>query len=296
MRSAVTLGPQSSRLVVRRACRSLERTDSSNGTPRLGQAITKYLATLPPPEREGASRELGRFARWLGPNILVSQISPADVSRYQEQFPESSVDVNARLMPVKSFLTSLKSQKLTSSNLGAHIRLRRTAARARALTAREQAEAEPVRVTEEGFARLQKELEHLEGDVRPQVTESLKSAYADKDFRENAPYEAAKQRLSEVQGRINDIRRTLSAASIYTSDSTETVDLGTTVTLHSLVDDEQVVYTIVGAGEVSPREGRISIQSPVGKALVQRRPGEVVEVETPAGAHTYRIERIDRTK
>ncbi len=272
----------------------MERTDQATGTSKLSQAISSYLSTVPVAERETTARELGRFSRWLGPDTIVGQISPVDVSRYQEQFPESSVDVNARLQPVKSFLTTLKSQKLTASNLGAHIRLRRTTTRAR--TALEQAEPEEVRVTEEGHARLQQELEHLEKTVRPDVTESLKRAFADKDFRENAPYDAAKQRLSEVQGRIDDIRRTLSAASIYTADSTDRIDLGMTVTLHSLVDDETVEFMIVGPGEVSPREGRISLQSPVGKALADRSPGEVVEVQTPSGSHTYRIERIERTQ
>jgi len=149
-------------------------------------------------------------------------------------------------------------------------------------------------VTEQGFALLTSELEHLENVVRPQVTELLSRAFADKDFRENAPYDAAKQKLSEVQGRINDIRNTLSAASIYVGDSTEVVDLGTTVSLHSIVENEQVVFTMVGPGEVNPREGRISLQSPIGKALAERRVGEVVDVQTPAGAHTYRIERIER--
>jgi transcription elongation factor GreA len=274
----------------------LERTDPSNGAPRLGQAIGSYLSAVPLTEREATARELGRFARWLGTDSVVTQISPVDVSRYQEQFPESSVDVNARLLPVKSFLTSLKTQKLTPTNLGAHIRLRRVSTRTRTAAEREQPEIEPIRITEEGYGRLQSELEHLEKTVRPEVTESLKNAFADKDFRENAPYDAAKQRLSEVQGRINDIRRTLSAASIYTADSTETVDIGTTVTLHSLVDDEMVEFTLVGQGEVSPREGRISVQSPVGKALFEHRPGEVVEVQTPAGALAYRIERIERAK
>ena len=274
----------------------MERIDPSNGAQRLGQAISGYLSTIPLAERESTARELGRFARWLGTDTVVSQISPVDVSRYQEQFPESSVDVNARLQPVKSFLTSLKSQKLTPTNLGAHIRLRRATVRRRTPLEQAEADAGPMRITEEGYDRLQKELDHLEKTVRPQVTDTLKSAFADKDFRENAPYDAAKQRLSEVQGRINDIRRTLSAASIYTADSTETVDIGTTVTLHSLTDDELVEFTIVGAGEVSPREGRISVQSPVGRALFERRQGEVVEVQTPAGAHAYRIERIDRSK
>src|SRR5207244_1998378 len=101
-----------------------------------------------------------------------------------------------------------------------------------------------VRITEQGYAALSQELKDLEERVRPEVTEQLRRAAADKDFRENAPYDAAKFRLSEVQTRINDIRKTLAAASIYTGDSTETVDMGTIVTLHSLIENEQVVYTI----------------------------------------------------
>src|SRR5438094_1691719 len=122
----------------------------------------------------------------------------------------------------------------------------------------------------------------------------MRRAAADKYFRENAPYDAAKQRLSEVQTRINDIRKTLSAASIYTGDSTEAVDMGTIVTLHSMIEDEQVIYTIVGPGEISAREGRISTQSPVGSALIDRRVGEVIEVQTPSGPHSFRIEKIER--
>jgi transcription elongation factor GreA len=266
---------------------------STNGPVQLGQAVSNYLATVPVPEREATARELGRFAGWVGRDKPVDRIAPIEVAKYQEQFPESSVDVNRRLEPVKVFLTSLKTQKLTAANLGAHIRLRRPSTRMRG-RADSRPEPETVLVTEEGFAKLTAELQHLEVDVRPSVTEDLRSAAADKDFKENAPYDAAKQKLSEVQGRINDIRRTLAAASIYTGDSTDVVDLGTIVTLHSLVDDEEVVYTMVGPGEVSARDGKISMQSPLGAALVERRAGDVVEVQTPAGSHTYRIVSIQR--
>jgi len=225
----------------------------------------------------------------------VAAITAVDVSKYQEQFSESSVDINSRLEPVKTFLTSLKTQKLTPTNLGAFVRLKRAPTRRRA-SDNVQAEPEEVRITEEGFERLKTELDRLENEIRPEVTEDLKRAAADKDFRENAPYDAAKQKLSEVQGRINDIRKTLSAASIYTAESTETVDLGMAVTLHSLLEDEMVIYTIVGPGEVSPRDGKISLQSPIGRALADRRVGEVVDVETPVGIHTYRIENIERRR
>jgi transcription elongation factor GreA len=261
----------------------------------LSQAISSYIAAVPMADREDTARELNRFGRWLGTDTPLDRITPVDVARYQEQFPESSVDINRRLEPVKTFLTSLKTQKLTAVNLGAQIRLRRPPTKRRAVE-NNRPEPEVVRVTEEGHARLSAELEQLERVVRPEVIEDLRRAAADKDFRENAPYDAAKQKLSEVQSRIDEIRKTLAAASIYTAESTETVDLGTTVTLHSLDDDEEVVFTIVGPGEVSPREGKISLQSPVGKALADRRPEEIVGVQTPAGEHTYRIVRIERRK
>jgi transcription elongation factor GreA len=270
-------------------------SETANASPRLNQVIATYLSNLPTTQREVTARELSRFSRWLGPEIPVDAITPVDVSRYQEQFSESSVDVNSRLEPVKTFLTSLKSQKLTPVNLGAFVRLKRTAAKRRA-SDNLQSEPEEVRITEEGYELLKTELEYLENEVRPQVTDDLRSAAADKDFRENAPYDAAKQKLGTVQGRINEIRKTLAAASIYTAESTETVDLGMTVTLHSLLEDEQVIYTIVGPGEVSPRDGKISLQSPIGRALSERRVGEVVDVDTPVGVHTFRIENIERRR
>ena len=123
------------------------------GETTLGQAISKYLSAVPSAEREPLARELSRFARWIGPEMVVKRIAPIDVSRYQEQQPESSVDINGRLEPVKTFLTSLKTQKLTDINLGAHIRLQR-AARVRGGQQSSQAEAPELRITEQGFVLL----------------------------------------------------------------------------------------------------------------------------------------------
>jgi len=262
--------------------------------PTLGQAISAYVPSIDLAERELCSRELSRISRWIGTDMPISRITPLDVSRYQEQFSDTSVDLNKRLEPVKIFLTTLKNQKVTSQNLGAFIRLRRPSARKRVAAGSQRDEPEEIRITEQGYDALSLELKDLEENVRPEVTEQLRRAAADKDFRENAPYDAAKRRLSEVQTRINSIRNTLAAASIYTGESTEAVDMGTIVTLHSLLENEEVVYTIVGPGEISARDGRISTQSPVGSALIDRRVGEVVEVQTPMGPHSYRIEKIER--
>ncbi|MSQ23980.1 MAG: transcription elongation factor GreA [Chloroflexi bacterium] len=267
--------------------------NSSENLVQLGQAIAAYISTLPPADREATSRELSRFARWIGADVPVRRLTPTDIGRYQEGFPVSSVDLNLRLEPVKIFLTQLKTKKVTDINLGAQVRLRRTTSQ-RSNNSRPEAETVPM--TEEGFAALKVELERLEKDVRPKVTQELTKAAADKDFRENAPYDAAKQQLSQVQGRINDIRSMLSAADIRTADSDEFVDLGMTVVLKDLSENEDISFTVVGQGEVNVREGRISGNSPLGHALMNRRPGDIVEVSTPSGTQTYRVETIQRRR
>lgn len=268
--------------------------NSSDAPLLLRQAISNYLSTLPVTDRETTSRELNRFVRFIGAEIVIAHIRPADVGRYQESLPESSVDLNQRLEPLKIFLTQLKTKKLTDVNLGAHVRLKRT--QARKLAANQAPEVQSVRMTEEGFAALSEELQHLEKEIRPEVTAQMARAAADKDFRENAPYDAAKQQLSQVQGRINTIRAILSSSDIQVAGSGEYVDLGMTVVLHDIHDNEAVTYTVVGPGEVNLREGKISAQSPVGSALMNKRPGEVVEVATPAGAKTYRIDLIENRR
>lgn len=270
-------------------------SQNSSATPLLlRQAIANYLSTLPVADREATSRELGRFVRFIGAEIAINQIRPADVGRYQESLPESSVDLNQRLEPLKIFLNQLKTKKLTEVNLGAHVRLKR--AQTKRSTSNAAPEVQSLRMTEEGFAALSEELQHLEKEIRPEVTAQMARAAADRDFRENAPYDAAKQQLSEIQGRINSIRAMLSASDIQVAGSGEYVDLGMTVVLHDLHDNEEVTFTVVGPGEVNLREGKISAQSPVGSALMNKRPGEVVDVTTPAGSKTYRIDQIERRR
>jgi transcription elongation factor GreA len=222
----------------------------------------------------------------------VAHLTTERVLRYQEVFAASKADANQRLAPVKAFLTGLSRQKATAVNLGVAIRLRRPSARRAAGRVGDQP-PEAILITEQGYARLSAELQDLEERVRPEVTEQLRSAAADKDFSENAPYSAAKHRLAEVRTRINRIRRTLAASTVYVGDSTATVELGTIVTLQSLLEDERMEYRMVGAGE-SLGNGRVSVQSPVGRAILGKAVGDVAEVQTPMGLQRYRVERIER--
>src|ERR671933_68036 len=152
-----------------------------------------------------------------------------------------------------------------------------------------------VELTQEGLQQLQAELDRLENEVAPAVREDLAAAYQDRDFRENAPYDEAKRRMGEVQGRIEHLRAQIKAARIVEREtSNERAGLGSKVVLRDLQFDEQLDYTLVGPGEVDTRNRRISIQSPVGSALKDRVIGDIVEVDIPSGKARYRIERIER--
>jgi transcription elongation factor GreA len=264
-------------------------------TMQLGQAVSVYLGTLPPPEREVQAPMLLRFARWLSPDRDLNAIMPIELERYQEQLGEIGIDPTRSLEGLKNFLADAKKKGWTETNLGLHIKIRRKASSSRTASSSSGPEAR-VEMTQEGLEALQQELYRLEHELRPRVTENMQRAAADKDFRENAPYHAAKEELSAVQSRINALRDTISAAAIVERSTSDRAGLGTCVVVRDLVEDEEFSYTLVGPGEIDARRGKISIQSPVAQALVDHMPGDVVEVDTPAGTVHYRIERIEPSK
>ncbi|MDQ3810396.1 MAG: transcription elongation factor GreA [Chloroflexota bacterium] len=215
------------------------------------------------------------------------------MERYQQYLADTAGDAATRVEELKMFLAVLKARKLTDTNLGAALRVRRKGSAANA----RKEEAAVVELTREGLEQLQHELEHLETEVAPAVRQDLASAYQDRDFRENAPYDEAKRRMGEVQGQIERLRGQIKAARIVERNtSNERAGLGSKVMLRDLQFDEELDYTLVGPGEVDTRNRRISIQSPVGSALKDRGVGEIVEVEIPSGTARYRIERIEQTR
>ncbi|MHB1006756.1 MAG: transcription elongation factor GreA [Chloroflexota bacterium] len=150
-----------------------------------------------------------------------------------------------------------------------------------------------VSLTPEGRARLEAELDQLRTERRAQVVQRLHAAREDSEAWDNPEVQEAKNELSFVDGRIQELEHTLAHAAVIEHRGKDVVELGAKVTLRADEDGEEEVYYIVGSAEAQPAEGRISDQSPVGKALLGHHKGERVMVTTPAGSHELIIDRID---
>jgi transcription elongation factor GreA len=153
--------------------------------------------------------------------------------------------------------------------------------------------SEQVYLTPEGAEDLKRELNELINERRPELARKLKEAVADGDLKENANYHDAKEKQAFLEGRIQYIENILRSATIIANNgTTDEVRLGAVVTIVEDGGNEEETYTIVGAAEANPREGKISHESPIGGALLGRRKGEKVHVKTPGGEIVFKIKRI----
>ena len=155
------------------------------------------------------------------------------------------------------------------------------------------ASADKVPMLAEGFAMLTDELKRLRLE-RPSIVEAIEEARAHGDLSENAEYHAAKERQGQVEAMIAVLEDKLSRAMVIdpTTLSGDKVVFGATVTLTD-EDDKTVRYQLVGQAEADARVGRISYNSPLGRALIGRQAGEEVEVSTPSGDRYYGIEKLE---
>jgi transcription elongation factor GreA len=154
--------------------------------------------------------------------------------------------------------------------------------------------AEELFLTAEGAVRLKEELEKLVHIERPALARRLRSAIQEGDLSENADYHKAKEDQGFLEGRIQELEYLLKNATIVENKGTgfDKVEVGARVTVQE-EDFDPEIYLMVGAKETDPSQGKISNESPVGKALMGKRVGEVVTVETPGGSFALRIIKIE---
>jgi len=256
----------------------------------LGEAITQFLAQLLSTDREKAQPEVFKFVRWYGADRSLSEITIPEIANYAEQVAASSPEPLKKLEPVKSFLSYARREGLIRTNLAVHLRVRKVPSRF-APTLKQPSQT-PVSLTRQGYSELEAELTTLRQE-RPRIAEELRRAAADKDFRENAPLEAAREYQGQIEARIRTLESILNSATVVEEKSAVSkANIGNTVLLRDLASDEMIRYTLVSPSEANPTAGKISIASPIGKAIIGREIGETVEVSAPAGVLRYRIEEI----
>jgi transcription elongation factor GreA len=268
-------------------------------SPCFSEALTSFVAAKKESKKalEG-HQELSRFIAWCGRERRVNELSPSDVADYAQYVGTSGADPSQRLMPVKEFLGFLKDEGWIQTGLASHLRV----PRARRSTSRKGGQAtaaDASYLSQEGYQRLVVQLEVLKVE-RVKVVEDIKRAMADKDFRENAPLDAAKEQQGIVESRIRELEAALSAAQILTNEPggqkvvRQKAKVGCTVSLKDLSSGVRIAYTLVDAREADVASGKISTVSPVGLALLERAVGDEVTINVPRGTLRYTIQKIER--
>ncbi len=157
------------------------------------------------------------------------------------------------------------------------------------------AHEEEVLITQDGLDALKKELNELKTTRRKEVAQRLKEAISYGDLSENAEYEEARNEQATVEGRIVVLEQQVKNAKVIsgTNKHVKTVQVGHTITIHNIQSNQDETYTIVGSTEADPLAGRISNESPVGKASLGKAVGEKLDVVVPEGRANYEITKID---
>ena len=150
-----------------------------------------------------------------------------------------------------------------------------------------------VYLTNEGFLEIEEELNHLKEVKRPEVIKALKDARALGDLSENADYDAARNEQAQVEGRIKELEILLEKAELIETKKSDKVELGTTVKIKYVDDDDDMEeYRIVGSKEADPSNDKISNESPLARAVMGHKAGEVCTVESPNGNYSVEIVEI----
>ena len=265
----------------------------TNQSPSLAEAASSYLAGLPPEDRGASQQEIYKFIRWFGRESTFNELTAAEIGNYANRLSISDTDYTRKLEFIRKFLAHAKKKGWSKTNLATHLKARKGKTAPRPSSGSNTVGA--VSLTQEGYDKLAAELAALQ-DTRQEVIEEIRKAAADKDFRENAPLHAARERRGQIEGRIMEIEGTLKTAVVIDRkrESDNRVSLGDSVILLDLASGIELRYTLVSSSEVDPAKGKISGASPIGKAVIDKELGETVEIAAPAGKLRYRIKQIER--
>lgn len=262
----------------------------TNENQTMSGAARQFAQSLAP-DKHLDGQEALRFARWFGEERPAVDLRPADLEAYVDSFGANSPNAASRADALKNFLGYAHKQKILPERLVSHVRIRRTQSRARSNST---SDNNALELTAEGKANLEKELEDLKAQ-RPRIAAELQAARADGDVRENAPLDAARETQGQIEARIRELEAMLRHAVVANdhSSSTDSARIGSNIVIVNLANGTEMSYQLVNAAEARPGTGRLSIESPVGQAIIGKRAGDEVSVSAPSGLVRYRIAKIE---
>ena len=260
--------------------------------PGLEEAASHFLVDLSPEDRGPNQQEIHRFVRWFGRERPLASLTAAEVANYAQRLSTSDADYARKLERLRAFLVYARKEGWSQTNLAAHLKVKKEPVKLRSSSRRRSPAT--VFLTRQGYAEMEAEMVVLLGKRSAAITEIQKAA-ADKDFRENAPLQAAREQRGLLEGRIKEVEETLKSAVVIDEkpEATLTIGIGDSVLLCDLDSGAEWRCTLVGASEVDPAKGRISTASPLGQAIVGRGREEIVEVTAPAGKRRYQVKQIE---
>jgi len=233
-----------------------------------------------------------KFVRWFGRERPFTGLTAAEIDNFVEHLSRSDTDYLRKLGLIRAFLVYAKKKGWSKTNLATHLKARKS--NAKPVSSAGGGVIETVSLTRDGYADMETELAALQNE-RHQAIDEIRRAAADKDFRENAPLDAARERRGWIEGRINELEGIMKAAVIIDEQREDSlkVAIGDSVVLREQNSKEELRYTLVSPKEVDVSRGRISSASPVGKAVIGKEQGETVEILAPVGKLLYRIQQIE---
>jgi transcription elongation factor GreA len=154
--------------------------------------------------------------------------------------------------------------------------------------------SDDIHLTPEGAEALRRELDDLVTIRRPDLAQRLREAVADGDLKENANYHDTKEQQAMVEGRIQYLQDILRRAKVVINDGpSDFIRVGSVVTIQEVGANDDETYTIVGAAEANPREGKLSEKSPIGSALIGRKRGDKIKVNAPDGQISFKVKKVE---
>ena len=265
-------------------------------TMTIGETITRFLVQLngTPESKFQCQQDINRFARWLGHSRTWASITSHEIASYADTMGTTTTDAIKKLDSVKGLLAYAKKTGATPTNLGTNLRPKKAPTRSARSQTFKPAQEEPAYLTDEGYQSLMAELNTQKAE-RPKIAEALRAAMADKDFRENAPLDAARDHQAHVEARIRELEGMLKRVVVFNQSTAEAVraKLGCHVVLEDETDNTELRLTLVHPHEAAINQHKISVASPMGKAVLDRAVGDKVEVAAPQGAIRYWVKSVE---